>query len=510
MNPIQDTPVTLCDHSRFNTRKNRGEKQIQTLAERIESNGFDQTRAPWAVEVESRYEIFAGGTRFEAAKMAGLDFIPLRIYEDIDDGEISRLADLDNENDEYHVPVSPVDVWAECWRLKSEERWKQQKIADAKGWPKSLVSERCGWHEKLPEQAKQACSAGTLDEQHIRQFSTIVLPVELSDWLTTTQAQEELIAEVLGKHRGSSVGIKPTVKVVREAAKKWKALIKAAEDGCESLNSEWVQPFVDRLDKSKARTIAAVSKALAQTMAENPDSPQAETDRLSELTSKADKLLHGDAKQLMHDAPKGIDLLLTDPPYGVAFQSGRRVTTDKKEEIEADGSIEDALDLLQNVLMTAHGKMAKDSTVLIFTGWRYEPEFRETIEASGFAVKGSIVWVKNNHGTGDLQGTFAPKHERIIHAVKGNPKMVKRIADVIDGKDKQNSEHPTEKPRDLLGKLIEAVTNEGAIVADPFMGTGNSMLEANRLKRDFWGCEIEEQWHSVAVDAMYSAEEGKQ
>ena len=42
------------------------------------------------------------------------------------------LAEYDNENDEYHTPVSPVDIWAEYARLKSLG-WTQQRIAKAKG-----------------------------------------------------------------------------------------------------------------------------------------------------------------------------------------------------------------------------------------------------------------------------------------------------------------------------------------------------------------------------------------
>ena len=71
----------------------------------------------------------------------------------------------------------------------------------------------------------------------------------------------------------------------------------------------------------------------------------------------------------------------------------------------------------------AYPKMAENATCLIFTGWRFEPEFRQIISEAGFEIKGSLIWVKNNHGTGDLEGSFAPKHERILHAVKGRPKL---------------------------------------------------------------------------------------
>jgi site-specific DNA-methyltransferase (adenine-specific) len=158
---------------------------------------------------------------------------------------------------------------------------------------------------------------------------------------------------------------------------------------------------------------------------------------------------------------------------------------------------------LVDVLAGAFPRMAEDATCLIFTGWRYEPEFRRVIEQAGFTIRGSLVWVKNNHGAGDLTGAFAPQHERIIHAVKGNPKLVRRAADVLSGHDAQNSEHPMEKPRDLLRQLIETVTQPGDTVVDPFFGTGNALLEAYTLERDFFGIELDEGWHRQAVEAIH-------
>ena len=73
--------VADCLHSRFNTRKTRSDEQITHLAERIKRNGFEQTRAPWAVAVNGHYEVFAGGTRLESARKADLREIPVLLHE---------------------------------------------------------------------------------------------------------------------------------------------------------------------------------------------------------------------------------------------------------------------------------------------------------------------------------------------------------------------------------------------------------------------------------------------
>lgn len=104
----------------------------------------------------------------------------------------------------HHRPVPIVDVWAEYARL-SEAGWTQQRIADAKGCDRAQVARRVNWHDALPQVARTAVCDGTLDEGHLEAISSAVCDVaQLNHWLTTTQAQTELVAEVLGKHRGSS------------------------------------------------------------------------------------------------------------------------------------------------------------------------------------------------------------------------------------------------------------------------------------------------------------------
>ena len=65
------------------------------------------------------------------------------------------------------------------------------------------------------------------------------------------------------------------------------------------------------------------------------------------------------------------------------------------------------------------------------------------------------------------------------------------------------TEHPTEKPLDLLATLIEATTDEGDIVADPFAGGGSTVIAAHRTRRNFWACELDEDWFRAASSQLY-------
>lgn len=160
-------------------------------------------------------------TRLAAAILAGLKTVPVVVFDGLNGDEIARLESQDDENDEYHAPVPVLDVWAEYYRLVKEEGWSQQRIADAKRVDTATVSLRLKLFATLPQNARKATCAGTLDEGHLIAFDGVTCDItSLEPWLTTQQSQSELVAEILSKHRGSSEGVKPTVKVVREAAKR--------------------------------------------------------------------------------------------------------------------------------------------------------------------------------------------------------------------------------------------------------------------------------------------------
>lgn len=516
-------PIGQVKLSRFNPRRSRSAEKVSALALRIQRNGFEITRALWAYRVGDVYEVFAGGTRLEAARAAGITEVPIVLHEGFSDDQIARLADEDNENDEYHEHVSLVDIWAEYWRLNKEEGWTARRIGEAKGLTESQAALRVRLHEQLPQATKKATVDGLFDEGHAVAILGVTVDINsFSLWLTTSQAQTELTQEVLGKHRGSTAGIKPTVSVVRAAAKRWKEMISEAERVFALVSEEWQECFVALLVESKARNSAAVQRSFSTIATQQAEAAKLQEEELlrqqgaaaaerlrleqeaqqqAKIASIVAKARLGDAREFIQSAPTGFSLLLTDPPYGKDYQSNRRTTTAKKDSIAFDDS--SALALLGNVLKTAYGRMATDSHALIFTDWQSEPDFRRVVQESGFTVKGSLVWVKNNHGTGDLLGSFAPRHERIIHAVKGCPRLNGRPDDVLYGKDRQNSEHPTEKPLDLLKILVEATTEPGAMVLDPFAGSGNTLFAALETGRDFEGYEIEERWHRLITDGLH-------
>ena len=211
-----------------------------------------------------------------------------------------------------------------------------------------------------------------------------------------------------------------------------------------------------------------------------------------------DQWLHGNWRQHVDAIKDGsISVLLTDPPYGMDYQSNYRLDTRKArkhEKIANDGDGQGSAELAECVAAFMP-KLASDSHVFVFTNWRNEEAMRCALAEVGLTVKGSLVWVKNNTGMGDLKGAFAPKHERIVHAVKGSPILFEREADVLEYDRVNTDRHPTEKPVDLLERLIEVASVEGQRVADPFAGVGSTCEAAASTRRHYWGCELKDEYY---------------
>ena len=143
----------------------------------------------------------------------------------------------------------------------------------------------------------------------------------------------------------------------------------------------------------------------------------------------------------MKDIPDGsVDMVLTDPPYGIDFRSNYR--KQKYQSIKNDKS----LDWLESFVDELHRILKENTAVYCFCSWHNVDLFKKVFEQK-FKIKNIIVWEKNNTSMGDLKGSYAPKHEFVIFAHKGR-RLINgfRYPDIIKAKRTGNKHHPTEKP----------------------------------------------------------------
>jgi len=192
-------------------------------------------------------------------------------------------------------------------------------------------------------------------------------------------------------------------------------------------------------------------------------------------------IYHGDCREILPSLPK-VDLVLTDPPYGMNFVSNYRVV--KHMAIANDDSL--PLELIELAIEKA------ERAAYIFCRWDNLAQMPKP--------KSVLAWVKNNWSMGDLQHEHGRQWEACCFYARGGHEFIKRIPDVITADRTGNELHPTEKPLALMGRLIQC--NVGELILDPFMGSGTTLRAAKDLGRKAIGIELEEKYCEIAAKRM--------
>lgn len=463
--------------SKFNPRYTRNDEEIDRLAQRLSRNGFEITRALWVCKNGNGYEVFAGGNRLEAAKRAGLKKVPIVLHEGATEADIVRLADEDNENDEYHNKVSPVDVWAHYAYLDSLG-WTQEQIAEAKGVNRVMVSYRLKL-SRLPDKVKGYVSQGLVSEGHLTEIAQLSVDLHLQYWLTDESAWVELITKSKGK----------TVKDTREEAGKWKSFIKLAQDYHAQLDLHWQLAFVQQLVKSKARSRAEVQIAYNQVVRLMTDGArrkeeelarqqsQAEAERIrlereQERNARIEAILadihQGDFREVCKQIPdNSVDVIITDPPYP-----------------------EEYLPLYEALAQEAARILKPGGSLVVMCGQSYLPQI--------FCLMSSHLtyhWTLTYLTPGGQSPQIWPRKintfwKPVLWFVKGEYQGDWH-GDVIksDVNDNDKRFHDWGQSESGMRRLVENFSQPGETVLDPFCGGGTTGLVAIEAGRLFVGID---------------------
>ena len=203
----------------------------------------------------------------------------------------------------------------------------------------------------------------------------------------------------------------------------------------------------------------------------------------------------GDCIDVMRSMPWAcVDFILTDPPYLVNYRdrSGRRVAND-----DNDAWLKPAFRQMYRVLRP-------DSLCVSFYGWNKVDTFMAAWREAGFDVVGHIVFRKRYSSKARY---LSYEHESAYLLAKGRPSLPSSpVPDVLDWQYSGNRLHPTQKPVQPLKTLIGAFTKPGAVVLDPFCGSGSTLIAAQELGRRFIGIELDEQHHRTASSRIAQRE----
>lgn len=214
-------------------------------------------------------------------------------------------------------------------------------------------------------------------------------------------------------------------------------------------------------------------------------------------------LYHGDSREVLAALRLDVSLIVTDPPYGVAYKSNRG--HDHAAIQGDDGSLDVPAVLAQACKHLRRGRHA----------YVFGPAH---LVAAPLTAAVELVWDKGIVGMGDLSQPWGVSHEPITFAVyepskanrdKGYGNLSARIRQgsvlrVERTNGAATTRHPTEKPVALLRRLIESSSVMGETVLDPFVGVGSTLVAAAMEGRKGIGIEIDERYCEAAAARLVS------
>lgn len=228
----------------------------------------------------------------------------------------------------------------------------------------------------------------------------------------------------------------------------------------------------------------------------------------------------------MNELGVKVDMIFTDPPYGIDYQSNWGRGGEKLLRIKNDNN----LDWFQSFSDESYELLKNNSAFYCFTRFDVYPEMYNSLVKSGFKVKNLLVLQKGQKGgNGDLQAQYSNDCELLIYANKGRRKFNKTQLAKTDGRkgaskyrtrlpnvwfdttyntypkatvnvsnQKEDIIHPTEKNTEMIDWFLQISSDEGDLILDPFMGSGSTAVSCIRNNRNYIGFEIEDSYIELA------------
>lgn len=225
----------------------------------------------------------------------------------------------------------------------------------------------------------------------------------------------------------------------------------------------------------------------------------------------------GDALEVMETLGR-VDSIITDPPYCSGSVSEASRTAAKGQGLRSENikrlgwfvgdnmGTAGLVSLLRSMAVRALHIINPEGSLLVFCDWRMVPNLAPAIESAGLRYQNMVVWDKGQMGLG--MG-FRAQHEIILHYTAGSPKYhdlgtanVLRSARVTAN----DREHQTQKPTDLMARLIRVATVPDGVVLDPFMGSGSTGVAALEAGYRFIGIERSAEHFATACRRIEEAQ----
>lgn len=215
---------------------------------------------------------------------------------------------------------------------------------------------------------------------------------------------------------------------------------------------------------------------------------------------------------------ESIDLILTDPPYGISHVDGFIKASNKTKAKTHSIKGDNPEDIDWDIVLSEFYRILKPNKMCYIFG-RTDMFMRIGVNINSSKLKycHDFIWRKGDMNYGNL-GLMGNIHELCLGLSKGNPEKSKPL--IIDGVEKKrykaeyngkvsNKEyygHPTQKPIGLLSYIILGRTNEGDTVFDPFVGAGSTNVACEITNRNSISYELDEVFYEIAKKRLNDKE----
>lgn len=202
---------------------------------------------------------------------------------------------------------------------------------------------------------------------------------------------------------------------------------------------------------------------------------------------------------------KSVDAIITDPPYFLSMgHAGCKTNATRSDSLQSNRTFNDLAICtpFYKQLFSEYRRVLKDDgSFYFFTDWRGYAYYFPLINAE-LPVRNMLVWDKKG-GPGSF---YSFNLELIIFGTYKNKTKagvgsnVWRLAAFSSGAKATNGDkvHPTQKPVEVITKMIEDSTEPGAVVLDTFMGSGTTAVACLQTGRNYIGFELDEKYHAIA------------
>jgi site-specific DNA-methyltransferase (adenine-specific) len=245
------------------------------------------------------------------------------------------------------------------------------------------------------------------------------------------------------------------------------------------------------------------------------------------------RLFNADAIDVLEKAmPESVDMIFADPPYflsnnGITCNSGRMVLVNKGEWDKSRGFKEN-YEFVKKWLLLCQKVLKRDGTIWVSGTSHIIYSVGFAMQELGFKILNDIVWYKINPPPNLSCRYFTHSTETIIWAARdkashhffnyrlmkemNSGKQMKNLWNILPpGKDeKKFGKHPTQKPLQLLDRIIKASTREGDLVLDPFCGSSTTGVAAIKNNRKYIGIDMSEEYLSLSVKRIQEAINSKE